>query len=185
MPNLLIADPWRAPRRSRWRRPGNRRSPVRPLWRAAACLAAALLTGAAGPPHSPQGAWMTERNAAIVRIFPCGAGDVLCGRLVWFRTKPNDPDAQTLDVNNPDPARRAQPLCGLTLMSGFKSAGPEDWEDGTIYDPDNGKSYRATLKLLPDGTLRVRGYIGIPLLGGSEVWTQYTQPVPHCPADTG
>jgi uncharacterized protein (DUF2147 family) len=37
------------------------------------------------------------------------------------------------------------------------------------------------MRLQPDGTLRLRGYVVIRLIGGSEVWTRHTGPVPQCP----
>ena len=137
------------------------------------------LTGAAAPGESPQGYWLTAKKDGIIQILRCG--EMLCGRIAWFRIPPNDPNQQGLDLHNPDPARRSRPLCGLIFMSGFKAGGADSWEDGTIYDPDSGNNYHATMTLRGDGTLDLRGYIGISLFGRSEVWTRYTEPVPTCP----
>ena len=130
---------------------------------------------------SPEGRWWTEKKDAIVEIYRCGS-DTLCGKLLWFRIKPNDPNPQGLDLRNPDPVQRSRPLCGLTFMTGFRPAStPSSWEDGYIYDADNGNTYHANLLLQGDGTLSLHGYIGIPLLGASEVWTRDAQPAPPCP----
>jgi uncharacterized protein (DUF2147 family) len=137
------------------------------------------ISAAVAAPPAVQGYWLTENKAGGVEIFSCG--DRLCGKLAWFRLKPDEPNPEALDLKNPDPARRNQPLCGLVFMHGFKSTGPSDWEDGNIYDPESGNTYHGTIRLQPDGTLRLRGYIGISLIGRSEVWTRYTQPLPSCP----
>ncbi len=143
-------------------------------------VGAGTLTGAGTPRTTPEGHWLTENKAGIIDIFRCG--DTLCGRLAWFRIDPKDPNPQALDLKNPDPARRTQPLCGLVFLHGFKPADDDSWDDGMVYDPESGKTYHATMKLEQDGALRLRGYIGIPLLGRSEVWTRYSQPVPTCPS---
>jgi uncharacterized protein (DUF2147 family) len=130
---------------------------------------------------SPLGKWLTEKKDGIVEIYRCGDSDTLCGRLMWFQIKPDDPNPQGLDLKDPDPARRNQPLCGLIFMSGFKPSEPNKWVDGSVYDPDNGNTYDATMKLRADGTLDLHGYIGISLIGASEVWTRYKDPVPQCP----
>jgi uncharacterized protein (DUF2147 family) len=146
-------------------------------------LAAALVSAAGQPAPSAEGNWLTEKKSAIVEVFRCwGGGDALCGKLVWFRIRPDDPNPQGLDLKNPDPAQRNRPLCGLMFMYGFKPGETGNWTDGTVYDPDGGHTYHATMMLQPDGTLRLHGYIGISLIGASEVWTRYTQPVPSCPA---
>jgi uncharacterized protein (DUF2147 family) len=137
-----------------------------------------VAAGNAAPP-GVQGYWLTANKSGIVEIFSCGEG--ICGKLAWFRIKPDDPNPEALDLKNPDPARRSQSLCSLVFMHGFKSTGPSDWEDGNIYDPESGNTYHGTIRLQPDGTLRLRGYIGISLIGRSEVWTRYTQPLPSCP----
>lgn len=137
--------------------------------------------GALAAQPSPEGYWLTEKKNGIIQIYRCG-GDMMCGKIAWFRIKPDSPNPRGLDLKNPDPAQRSRSLCGLALMSGFKPAAQSgSWEDGRIYDAESGDTYHATIQLRADGTLSVRGYIGIPLLGGGEVWTRDTQPVPACP----
>lgn len=150
------------------------------LVKSLAALGAAVMLAAAQPNSSPEGYWLTEKKSGIVEIFRCSS-DMLCGRLAWFRIKPSDEDQSGLDVKNPDPSRRNQSECGLVFMSGFKPAGPANWEDGSVYSPDDGHTYRANITLRADGTLRLHGYIGISLIGASEIWTRYTDPVPQCP----
>jgi len=144
-------------------------------------LGAFLLIGAAAPDASPEGYWLTGKNAAIIEIVRCPGGDMLCGRLAWFSIDPDDPNPQALDLRNPDPARRDQKLCGLTFLYGFKSVAVNRWEGGMVYDAESGNTYHANITLRPDGTLDLHGYIGISLLGRSEIWTRYTQTLPPCP----
>lgn len=81
-------------------------------------------------------------------------------------------DRPKTDVNNPDPMLRSRPLIGLELFEGFRYDGDGEWSGGTIYDPNNGKTYRCKLKLVGPDTLKVRGFIGISLIGRSETWTR-------------
>ena len=142
----------------------------------------ALATIAASPPGpSAEGRWLTEKKNGVIEVFRCPGGQTLCGRLLWFRIKPGDPNQQGLDTANPKPELRNRPLCGLVFMTGFKPAEPGSWKDGKVYDTDGGNTYGGTMRLQSDGRLRLRGYIGIPLIGGSEVWTRHTGPVPQCP----
>ena len=146
-------------------------------------LCACAFLGTAEPKPSAEGNWLTEKKSGIVQINRCwSGGDELCGKLIWFRIKPDDPNQQGLDLKNPDPARRNQPLCGLLFMYGFKPTDPGSWEHGTVYDPDSGNTYHATMTLQPDGRLRLHGYIGISLIGASEIWTRDTDPPPKCPS---
>ena len=145
-------------------------------------LSVMALTGATAANSPPEGNWLTAKKDGIISIFRCGGGDTLCGRLAWFRIDPGDPNPQGLDLKNPDPTRRSQPLCGLVFMSGFAPAGPDNWENGIVYDAESGKTYHATMRLQADGALRLSGYIGISLFGRSEVWTRYTERLPSCPS---
>jgi uncharacterized protein (DUF2147 family) len=62
---------------------------------------------------------------------------------------------------------------GLEIIRGMKPEGEDKFGGGTILDPRDGKIYKATMKLSPDGqTLIVRGYIGFELLGQNQYWTR-------------
>lgn len=103
---------------------------------------------------SVSGLWLTTEKDSVVEISPCGPS--LCGRIVRILvTNPNGPPK---DVNNPNPALRAQPIQGLAILTGFKDVG-KNWQ-GTAYDPRAGKSYKSYLTLMRDGTLEVKGCIG-------------------------
>ncbi len=67
-------------------------------------------------------------------------------------------------------AQRGKPLLGLMFIDGMKRSGLA-YEGGTILDPDTGTLYSANMQLSRDGNaLSVRGYVGIPLFGQSQVW---------------
>jgi uncharacterized protein (DUF2147 family) len=127
------------------------------------------------------GMWLDGAGDAAIALAACG--DSLCGRIVWLRD-PLGPDGRTdTDRHNRDAALRARPLCGLPLIGGFRQDGDAShWRDGWIYDPDSGDTYRATLTLREDGTLAVRGYVGIPLFGRTETWTRPRRAPPACAA---
>jgi uncharacterized protein (DUF2147 family) len=59
----------------------------------------------------------------------------------------------------------------INILRDFKFSGDNRW-DGTIYDPKSKNIYQCYLKLNDDGTLKVRGYKGISLIGKSQVWTR-------------
>lgn len=69
-----------------------------------------------------------------------------------------------------DGERKGQPVIGMTFLWGLKRDG-EGWSGGHILDPENGKVYRAKLREMDGGRrLEVRGYLGISLLGRTQVW---------------
>ena len=116
-------------------------------------FALAPLPATAAAP-SVAGLWRTEDGSAVVEIAACGQR--MCGRIVRVLT--TGPDVPRNDVNNPDAARRSRALVGLPILWGFE-AGSKAWEGGTAYDPKSGKSYDASLRLNPDGSLRVTGCV--------------------------
>ncbi len=105
-------------------------------------------------------------------------GDGYSGQLVWLAEPVYAPDDKKgmggkakVDRENPDPALRSRPTNGLIVLEGFVRSGTNKWTDGTIYDPNNGKTYRCKMQLKGE-RLKVRGYIGISLLGRTTVWTR-------------
>lgn len=67
---------------------------------------------------------------------------------------------------------RSQLLIGMVMLHGFIYDGDNKWKGGQIYDPNNGKTYQCELELINQNKLSVRGYIGFPIFGRSEVWTK-------------
>ena len=132
----------------------------------------------AAPTGDVTGVWLDEAKDGGIRIEPCG--DKLCGRLVWMLHPLNDQGMPKIDTKNPDPKLRTRPFCGMELMGGFSQAGPGEWEDGWVYDPDEGETYDSKFRLQPDGTLKLRGFVGISLLGRSQVWTRPAETLPPC-----
>ena len=69
--------------------------------------------------------------------------------------------------------RKDHTWLGLEIIRGMKPEGEDKYGGGTILDPRDGKIYKATMKVTPDGqTLVVRGYIGFELLGQNQYWTR-------------
>jgi len=120
----------------------------------------------ATPGDAVAGLWLTDDRKGVVRIAPCG--QQLCGYIAQVLDRA--PNVPTTDVNNPDPKLRKQPLVGLRTLWGF-SRTENLWEGGRAYDPKSGKSYRSTLQLNADGTLKVTGCV--LFVCDSRRWTRY------------
>ena len=59
------------------------------------------------------------------------------------------------------------------LIWGFKKTSDTNtFEDGQIYNGENGKIYSANISLQSDGKLRLRGYVGSPMFGETQLWTR-------------
>ena len=112
------------------------------------------LAAPGGASHTIEGLWLNDDRKGLVRIAPCGAR--LCGTIV--KVLDRRPGAPATDIHNPDPALRGRPFVGLQVLTGFAPAG-SGWSGGRAYDPETGKSYRSTLALNPDGSLKVTGCV--------------------------
>jgi len=60
----------------------------------------------------------------------------------------------------------------MRILKDFSYNGDNLWEDGTVFDPDNGKTYSAKMWLEDENTLKLRGFIGFSLLGRTVVWSR-------------
>jgi uncharacterized protein (DUF2147 family) len=123
------------------------------------------------------GTWLNAKKTAHVQIYK--ENGKYRGKIVWLKepTYPaNDKKGmagqQKVDRENPDPARRTQPLLELVILRDFVFAKDNQWEQGRIYDPENGKDYKCKMRLKGADTLDVRGFIGFSLLGRTETWTR-------------
>jgi uncharacterized protein (DUF2147 family) len=131
-----------------------------------ALILAAAAVGSMTPSQvdNVAGRWMTETRHGVVEITPCGGS--ICGRLIDSDSIRANP--QTRDEHNRDPARRKRPLKGLTMLEGFHGNAAH-WENGSVYNPDDGGTYHGTLTMVDARTLKVRGCIVWPLCK-SQLW---------------
>lgn len=117
------------------------------------------------------GNWLVQDKKAKIQIFK--RSNQYFGKIVWLK-EPNDAQGKPkLDKENPEENQRMSPLIGLEMLREFVYDEDLVWEDGEIYDPKNGKTYSCKMTMTEDGkTLDVRGYIGISLLGRTQIWTR-------------
>jgi len=143
-------------------------------------FAAAFCSAAEAQQSSVMGTWLTQSGVAQVRLSPCQnpSHGPICGTIVSL-INPKGPSGQVVapeaatDYRNTDPALRGRKVLGMPLIWGFKATSdPNSFEDGQIYNGENGKTYIANISLQPDGKLRLRGYVGSPLFGETQLWTR-------------
>jgi uncharacterized protein (DUF2147 family) len=111
---------------------------------------------------SPVGTWTTANGHGVVEIAQCG--DALCGRIVGIERSAGDP--MPTDV-------LGRPQCGLTIITNQKLKVDGTWW-GKITDPRNGGIYQAILWVDQGGNLNLRGFVGIPQLGATQIWHKFT-----------
>ena len=114
------------------------------------------------------GTWLTGDGDGWVDIILTedGLSGVIAGT-------PNDrPDRSRFDDKNLDPELRSRELLGLELFAGFHFDADDRWVGGTIYDANSGKTYRCIITVINENKIKVRGHVGVPLLGRTEIWTR-------------
>ncbi len=139
----------------------------------AAGLVAALLATPGRPAlasASLNGLWLTEDEDVIIEIGPCSAA--LCGRIVWIQGA-----ADARNEKDADPQRRSLPLCGLTVVSGIRPNGTA-WRAATLYDPEDGTTYRDVDIVQADNRLRLT--IRVFVFSQSTTWTRPARAVDRC-----
>lgn len=119
------------------------------------------------------GVWLNEDKDAHVEIYK--SGEVYFGKIIWLKEPIREETGEAkLDDKNEDESLRNRPVMGLNLLNNFTFDGDDEWEDGTIYDPKNGKTYSCYMTFEDESkqTLKVRGYIGFSLIGRTTYWTK-------------
>ena len=138
---------------------------------------AAILSGICSPAladrqDEPIGRWLTQDRGGVIEILPCamrpGGGPGLCGRVVGM-DEPFDA------AGRPVVDSTGQRQCGLWILDGARESQDGLWR-GTILNPNDGSRWRCEVWMTGQ-TLHLRGYVVVPLLGRTQVWTRYTGPL--------
>ena len=122
--------------------------------------ALALCAGRSAVPI--EGSWLTEDHGGVIDIEPCGS--LYCGRIVGLAAASSG-NPWPKDVNG-------NSRCGLEIIHGLTETGPDEWT-GKITNPEDGQTYSTRLSVDDSGRLRLRGYVLVPLLGQTQIWTRY------------
>ncbi len=126
---------------------------------------------------SPVGKWqtiddVTKKPRSIITITEDSQGQ-LSGKVTKAYYRPGEgPDDVCVKCTG---ALHNQKMLGLVILTGMKQS-PKDplfWSGGQIVDPESGKTYKCNITLAPDGkSLKIRGYIGISLIGRTQTWNK-------------
>jgi uncharacterized protein (DUF2147 family) len=139
----------------------------------AAGLAAALaFPRALAAQTSPVGFWNTisdddGKPTAVVEIRESGGELTGVVRALLVAAEPADSVCGKCSGD-----RRGKRIVGMEILRRMRRQG-DVWSGGEILDPENGKTYRATIRLADGGRkLIVRGYIGLSVFGRSQTWVR-------------
>jgi uncharacterized protein (DUF2147 family) len=105
------------------------------------------------------GKYWSPKKDGKVEIYK--VADKYFGKIIWGKT-------QLKDTKNPKPELRTREVIGMVFLTNFKYNN-EQYQDGEIYDPLTGKTYSCKM-WLENQNLKVRGFIGISLLGRTEIF---------------
>ena len=117
------------------------------------------------------GFWLTEKGTSQVEIYK-GTDGKYYGKISWLEELTEDGKPK-VDSDNPDPELQKRPILGLPLLQGFEyDKKDKEWARGSIYDPDNGKTYDCFMWFEDDDSeLQIKGFVmGMRFLGRTTVW---------------
>ena len=131
---------------------------------------------AAPPATGVLGYWSTDAGS-VLHIEPCG--ESVCITIVTISKKAPG----VVDARNPDPALQTRPICKLQIGTGFRMKDADHGENGRIYDPESGKTYKSVLTS-EGNELHLRGYVGFKALGRSQTWHRTAAEYATCEGTT-
>ena len=118
-------------------------------------------------PDAIVGVWKDGKGKGHVQIFKHNGK--YYGKIIWLREVNTDIGRVKVDKKNPSESLRNRPLVGLIMLRDFVYDDGE-WTGGYIYNPAEGKEYKAYMKMQDYNTLYVRGYIGFSIFGKTDIW---------------
>ena len=147
-------------------------------------MAAAVLvpfTSTQAAAADPTGIWRKAEQGerpGKIEVFRCGSGKrYICAKIVWLQD-PNDSKGNPLrDVRNENPSMRGRAIMGLPIINGMAPVAANQWK-GSIYNPEDGNTYSATLTLVSNNQIKLKGCKAW-LLCGERTWLRTSLPKPE------
>ncbi len=126
-----------------------------------AALAVAMMAAAAAhAENAATGVWIDHTGRGAVEITDCNGK--LCGHVAWVD------DAKHSDQ------------CGKQIIGNVKSVGKNKWDNGWIYNPDDGSKYDVELTPIGADKLKVVGYAGTKWLSETYTWKRAPADIKKC-----
>ena len=116
------------------------------------------------------GIWYPDDKGSVFQIYKKDNGQYY-GKILWFIDEKDEKGNLVKDKKNSDERLRNRTIKGLEFITGF-IYNDGIYEDGTIYNSEDGNIYDAILKLSDINTLEVRGYLLFEWLGKTVIWTR-------------
>lgn len=119
--------------------------------------------------NSPVGVWKTiddETGEAKSHIEIYQKNGGFYGKVIKLLQKPADTRCEKCSG-----ALKNQLIVGMEVLTGLTPY-KDYWSNGNILDPNNGKTYSCSIWLENKNQLKVRGYLGVSLLGRTQTWTR-------------
>lgn len=122
--------------------------------------------------QSPLGKWktiddVTGKPKSIVEIYEYQGK--IYGRIIKLFREPNEDQDPICDKCTD--YRKNKKIMGMNVISGLTKKGTE-WSGGEIMDPKTGKIYSCYITMEGADKLKVRGYLGVSVLGRTQYWTR-------------
>ena len=129
----------------------------------------------------PTGIWRKadqgERPGKI-EVFRCGSGRrYVCAKIVWLQDPLDSSGKPLRDVRNSNTSQRGRAILGLPIINGMAPTGANQWK-GSIYNPEDGNTYSATLTMVSNSQITLRGCKGW-ILCGERTWLRTSLPKPE------
>lgn len=133
----------------------------------AAALACASSPARAQSAEGAFGTWNNPANGGHIEISQCG--EKLCAKIVAIPDN-DGADGPKVDRRNPDETKRDRPIVGLVILEGAYKADEKSWA-GSIYNPEDGKTYAVTLTPKNPTDLDVKGCL-MSVICRTQTWTR-------------
>ena len=129
----------------------------------------------------PTGIWRKAEQGerpGKMQVFRCGRSKtLLCVKIVWLESPLDSRGRPLHDVRNENASMRDRPILGLPIVNGMQPVSPNQWK-GSIYNPEDGNTYSATLTLVSRNQIHLKGCKAW-LLCGERTWLRTSLPEPE------
>jgi len=105
---------------------------------------------------------LTGDKLSVVEIY--NTNGIYFGKIIHLFEDPLDSVCDQCKDDN-----YKKPIIGLVIIKNLIKD-DDEYNEGTILDPNNGKSYKCYLELIGNNKLKLRGYIGFSILGRTQYW---------------